>query len=223
MSDWVICSDFDGTICIPDSSDFLLSRFASAEWKALEDLTWAGKMTERESYPRQIALLNIPWSQARDALLKGVRIRPGFQEFVAWTQVQKIPFVILSSGLRPLIEELLHQAGVHDVRVESHDLRITDDHWEVVLHSGARLEEHCSHCKCAHLAAYRSDGRRVVYIGDGYTDLCPSRFADALFATGRLAEACEQSGLPFYPFKTFHDVRQRLDTLLYPIIQESPQ
>ncbi len=223
MTDWVICSDFDGTICVPDSSDFLLSRFASTEWKALEDLTWAGTMTERESYQRQIALLNVPWPEARAALLEGVQIRPGFREFVTWTQARKIPFVILSSGLRPLIEALLQQAGIQDVRVESHDLRMTDNRWEVILHGGARLEEHCSHCKCAHLVDYHADGRRVIYIGDSFTDLCPSRHADVLFATDRLAESCEQSGLPFFPFTTFHDVRQRLDTLLYPINQESPQ
>lgn len=179
-------------------------------------------MTERESYPRQMALLNLPWEQAQEALLAGVRIRAGFREFVEWTHARQWPFIILSSGLRPLIAALLDTAGVHGVRVESHGLRIHPDHWEVVLHPGARLEAHCSHCKCAHLLEYRKAGKYVVYIGDGYTDLCPSRYADVLFATDRLAEACTKSGRHFYPYATFYDVERQLDTLLHSTIQESP-
>ena len=222
MNYWVICSDFDGTICLPDSSDFLLTRFASDEWKNLEDQTWDGQLTERESYQRQIALLSVSWPQARDALLEGVKLRPGFQDFVVWTREHGIPFEILSSGLRPLIMELLDHAGIRDIKVESHDLEITDDHWRVVLHPGPRLKEHCSHCKCAHLVRHHESGRRVIYIGDSYTDLCPSQHAEVLFATHRLAEVCTKNCVPFHPFSTFYDVRQTLDALLHSSIQESP-
>ena len=221
MKNWIICSDFDGTISLPDSSDFLLSCFASSDWKKLEELTWTGKMPERESYQAQIALLYVSWPQAREALLNGVKIRPGFKEFVEWARAQEIPFEILSSGLKPLIVELLNHAGIPDVKVESHELQITDKQWKVVLHPGARLAEHCSHCKCAHLVKHHAAGLRVVYIGDSYTDLCPSKYADILFATHKLAEVCGKDCVPFYPFSTFYDVRQTLDALLHSSIQES--
>jgi 2,3-diketo-5-methylthio-1-phosphopentane phosphatase len=223
MNKWIICSDFDGTICLPDSSDYLLSQFAPPEWNELDKAVWAGRITERECYARQIAMLRVTWPEARAALLKGVKIRDGFQEFVEWTRRRNVPLVILSSGLRVLIDELLAHAGISHLQVEAHGIRIAGDRWTLVPHPGARLEEHCSHCKCAHLAAYQERGLRVIYIGDSFTDLCPSRRADMLFATFRLAEACQRQNVPFFSFETFQDVKRTLDAVLTTTIQEPKQ
>ena len=222
MSDWVICSDFDGTICIPDSSDYLFSRFAPEEWRELDEAIWAGQLTEREGYQRQIALLRATWPEARTALREGVKIREGFREFVQWTRAHGIPFVIISSGMRPLIDELLEHAGVRDVMIESHGARINGNRWELQFHPGARLAEHCSHCKCAHLEAFRQAGKRVIYIGDGFTDVCPARHADMLFATHKLAEVCAKNGRPFHFFSTFFDIERTLDAFFHTTTQESP-
>ena len=221
MSGWIVCSDFDGTICLPDSSEHLLKLFAPPEWEDLDRAVWAGTMTERAAFQRQISLLRVTWDKAREALRDGVNIRSGFKEFLDSCRTRGLPFVILSSGLRPLIEELLARVGVENVPIESHDVLIDHDHWNLILHRGRRLADHCSHCKCAFLEAQHAAGNRIIYIGDGFTDLCPARHADILFATDRLAAECSRIGLSFYPFTTFHDIERTLDTILPPIIQES--
>jgi 2-hydroxy-3-keto-5-methylthiopentenyl-1-phosphate phosphatase len=223
MTDWVVCSDFDGTICIPDSSEYLLQVFASSEWKELDKAVWAGRMTERDAFQKQISLLRLDWNEARAALKSGVRIREGFQDFVEWCRARNVPFTILSSGLRPLIDELLTTADVTGLQIESHDVRMDPRGWKLMLHPGPRLADHCSNCKCAFLSGQHGAGRRVIYIGDGYTDICPARFADLLFAADRLADELDRIHVPYHRFTTFQDIERALETVLPPTTQESPQ
>jgi len=215
MNSYSACIDFDGTVCIPDSCDYLLSRFAPDEWKALDDAVWRGELTEREAFPRQIELLRVTWEDARKALCEGVRIREGFAEFVEFCRVHALPLMILSGGLKPLIAELLRKAGVPDVPFISHGAEITGERWNVVLWEGTRYGEHCSHCKCSYLFTEKRLGRNIIYIGDGYTDLCPAQHADVLFATGNLARECAKAGRPFIPFETFMDIERRLESLFH--------
>ncbi len=214
MTSYSVCCDFDGTICIPDACDFLLARFAPPEWKALDEAVWRGEITEREAFPRQIELLQVTWEVARRELLSGVIIREGFAEFVAFCRKHGLPLMILSGGLRPLIEELLQHAGVPDVPIISHAAEIVGNRWKAILWSGKRYAEHCSHCKCSYVLAQREARRKVIYIGDGYTDLCPAQHADILFATGNLARECAKSGRPFIPYETFSDIERKLESLV---------
>lgn len=215
MSGFSVCCDFDGTVCIPDSCDFLLEKYAPHEWKDLDDAVWRAELTEREAFQRQIALLHVTWEEARAALLKGVRVREGFGEFVSFCRSRRLPLTILSSGLHELIDVLLQSVAVSGIPVLAHHAEIDGDRWQVKLIDLPRLAEHCSHCKCVTVLAQKEAGK-VVYIGDGYTDLCPVQHADVVFATGRLAQACADRRRPFIPFQTFFDIEKYLARLIEP-------
>lgn len=215
MKNFAIFSDFDGTICLPDSSEYLLSQFGTDRWLELDNDVWQGRLTEREAFPLQLETLNVDWPQARASLLQGVRIREGFSDFVTACRNWGIPLAVLSSGLRNLIDELLASAGVFDLPVFCHNVSIRNGKWRFIPYPGARLEEHCSHCKCVHLEQARAEGKTVIYIGDGYTDICPSRRADIIFATNSLAEKMTAEGRSFIRYHTFRDIEQELDTLIH--------
>jgi 2,3-diketo-5-methylthio-1-phosphopentane phosphatase len=210
-----VCCDFDGTISLPDACDFLLQRFAPPQWKEWDEACWRGEMTEREAFPRQMGLLTVSWEQARAALLEGVKLREGFKEFAAYCRERSIPLTILSSGLTELIDALLEAHGIAGVRVEAHRLAIEPAGWRVIMRDGPRLEEHCSHCKCAFVVHEREQGRKVVYIGDSFTDVCPVRYADFIFATYKLAEECRRTGRDFTYYTTFFEIERALDTIIY--------
>lgn len=215
-----ICCDFDGTICIPDSSEFLLEKFGLPGWKELDDAVWRGEITEREAFAKQVDLLRVTWEEARAALWEGVRIRDGFTDFVWFCQSRDVPLTILSSGLRELIDELLSMAGVEGIPVHSHRAKIEGDRWTLIPWTGRRLAEHCSHCKCSYVVAEHEAGRKVAYIGDGYTDLCPVERADIVFATGRLAEECGRRGFDYFQFESFYDIERKLEEILHSIEQD---
>jgi 2-hydroxy-3-keto-5-methylthiopentenyl-1-phosphate phosphatase len=210
----VIFCDFDGTICIPDSSEYLLEKFGTPRWMELEREVWEGKITEREAFALQLETMHVDWPEACAELLRGVRVREGFAEFVEWTKRMRISFTILSSGLRILLDELLRQWGIAGVPVFCQDAAISDGNWRLVAYAGERFEEHCSLCKCVYLEEQRAAGKKIVYIGDGFTDICPSRRADILFATGHLSRLWRENGSRrFYSFETFHDIERQLSAL----------
>ena len=43
-------------------------------------------------------------------------------------------------------------------------------------------------------------------IGDGYSDYCAARLADASFARAAMRDHCDANGVAFIPFEDFHDV-----------------
>ena len=43
-------------------------------------------------------------------------------------------------------------------------------------------------------------------IGDGYSDYCAARLADAAFARAAMRDHCDANGVPYIPFEDFHDV-----------------
>ncbi|MCX7597328.1 MAG: archease, partial [Armatimonadetes bacterium] len=68
----------------------------------------------------------------------------------------------------------------------------------------------CANCKLDHLTRLRSHFRRIIYIGDGHSDLCAARHADVVFAKSHLAEILSAEGRPFLGFENLSQVAQML-------------
>jgi 2-hydroxy-3-keto-5-methylthiopentenyl-1-phosphate phosphatase len=56
-------------------------------------------------------------------------------------------------------------------------------------------------------------GYQVVYVGDGTSDIYPSRKAKYVCATADLLERCREEKLKCYPFNDFHDVIKAMKSL----------
>ena len=52
-----IFCDFDGTISIQDATDFILARFADAEWRDIEEQWKRGTIGSAQCMQRQVALI----------------------------------------------------------------------------------------------------------------------------------------------------------------------
>mgnify|MGYP001486955070 CR=1 FL=1 len=63
----------------------------------------------------------------------------------------------------------------------------------------------CGTCKNKILNDYRLMYEKIIYIGDGHSDICPSRCADLVFAKEVLLKKCEEEGTT--PYQPFHDFR----------------
>jgi len=64
----------------------------------------------------------------------------------------------------------------------------------------------CGNCKTSHLFRLRRHFRRVIYVGDGYSDMCPARYADVVFAKDDLAEFCRRRRLRHRQFENLAHV-----------------
>jgi 2-hydroxy-3-keto-5-methylthiopentenyl-1-phosphate phosphatase len=73
---------------------------------------------------------------------------------------------------------------------------------------------HCACCKCAQLLTSSADEDTLVYVGDGYSDVCPVRMADVVFARDHLLTFCSTNGIPHHPFHDFTEVQAILANYL---------
>lgn len=209
-----IFCDFDGTITLCDTTDFVLSRLAKPEWEEVEAEWTAGRITAAACMRRQVGM--IQGSDAElNAVLDSVQLDPGFLDFVDWCETQDIPITIVSDGVRQFIDRILARHRLQHLPVVANQLagkpdrRRLDQPW---------MREGCAAgsgvCKCA-VAAQETpkDRTTMVFIGDGRSDFCVSGRADILFAKSKLAEYAASRGKAYVPFDTFDDVTVALADL----------
>ena len=204
--------DFDNTLTEGDVLDQLIERYSPNEaWRDWEHAWAQGRLAARECLHLQIENMRV----SREALLAdvaSVRIDPVFAEIVDWARSHAVPVCIVSDSFRPLIRHMLWSNGIAAVPVIANELHF----------SGAdRLVPSFPHCdpavmcsanaKARHLAPYRRSNR-LVYSGDGRSDVDAALAADVVFAKATLARELDARGVPFYPFETLEPVLAFLET-----------
>ncbi|HML34761.1 MULTISPECIES: MtnX-like HAD-IB family phosphatase [Sporomusa] len=204
----IIC-DFDNTITSMDTTDALLSRFASPEWEEIERQWVAGHITARECMAQQIGMLDLNLADLHNFLDK-ISLAKGFKEFIAFVRRQKIDLTVVSDGLDYVIRHVLARHGLQDIPIIANQLRIIESGYELAFpHS----RENCGSgvCKCA-AAASQSP---VILIGDGCSDFClASRAALVLAKRGLSLEAyCRENSLNYLPYDDFYKIIRILDCL----------
>jgi len=71
--------------------------------------------------------------------------------------------------------------------------------------TGGRCD-YCAHCKKETLRTKTPRDFMAVYIGDGLSDVYPSRYADIVFAKDSLLEYYKADRLSCIPYKSLKDV-----------------
>jgi 2,3-diketo-5-methylthio-1-phosphopentane phosphatase len=203
-----VFSDFDGTITVPDTLEFLVARFGGGmdRYRELGTLLRSGAITLREGVAREVGSVTVPFEEAAAALRTGVRIDPGFPGFARWCAEHRIPLTILSAGFTEIIELLLPPEVRAGVEVRAN--RLVPGSWRCVF----RDESPYGHDKAAAVEAARRAGHRTVFVGDGFSDREPARAADLVLARrGRsLIDWCREQRIACGEFETFADVQRRL-------------
>jgi len=119
---------------------------------------------------------------------------------------------VVSDGLDFYIDFVLRKQGLADIPFYSNVMTFHDGKPRSIEYPHANEScNKCGTCKSNILESCQADYRKIVYVGDGYSDLCPARKADLVFAKGilwtRLSEK-EQRGVRKY--RSFRDVKDFL-------------
>jgi len=207
---FAVLSDFDGTITTEDVAEVLLTRFAPGAWEPIEALHRARTIGTRETMARQFALVRATREALVEAARRDARMDPAFPDFLGFCRSRGIPFEIVSEGLDFYIEPLLEDWGL-DVPVRTNRAVFGGGRVSIeypFADPGCTL---CGTCKMRRVFELRLAGHRVVYVGDGDSDLCPAVEADVVFAKTRLAELCDSESIPCVRFETFAEVRKAME------------
>lgn len=209
INEYALFSDFDGTITLKDSTEELVRVYGNEQNKQDEVLFIAGKATNRDVMPRHYSTMKLS-PETYYNMMDSIPIDPGFSRFYAAVRAVGADITVLTGSGAQGVQDYLIKKGYNSITVYGNRMEIengmvmlypADDIRDTICEKGC-----CAHCKSLKLEQVRANGKKLIYIGDGLTDICAAKHSDLLFAKGRLADYCENNGIPFIPFLSFDDI-----------------
>jgi 2,3-diketo-5-methylthio-1-phosphopentane phosphatase len=213
--------DFDNTLTHSDVLDELIERHSPNEtWRDWENTWEQGRLAARECLRLQVENMRVTPEQLLAGVAR-VRIDPAFADIVHWARRHDVAVRIVSDSFLPLITCILSANGIEGIPVFANDLAFAPGGRLVPsfpYHDGASS---CSaNAKARHLAPYRAR-HRIIFAGDGHSDLDAALAADVVFAKSTLANELDARGVAFYPFETLDNVLAFLETVSLPGAERS--
>jgi 2,3-diketo-5-methylthio-1-phosphopentane phosphatase len=193
----------------------------------LDEQIKTGERSFREVSEEMWGSLNVPFEDGFEVMQQTLEIDPDFQAFHKFCIKNKIPFNVISAGLKPILKKVLDTfLGEEDsgmIEIVANDAVITEDgsEWKPVWRHDTEL----GHDKALSINEAREyakltaeDGTipLIVFIGDGVSDLPAAREADVLFARRglRLEEYCVEHKIAYIPFDTFADIQREVEKIM---------
>ncbi|HBE56162.1 MAG TPA: 2-hydroxy-3-keto-5-methylthiopentenyl-1-phosphate phosphatase [Cyanobacteria bacterium UBA11149] len=208
----VVFCDFDGTITATETFAGMLKDFAPEVSARVIPEIYGMRLTLREGV-RQM-LESIPSSCYPEiiAYAQAASIRPGFPELLDFLDELGIPLIVVSGGLRDMVETVLSRGGKSG---ESLLERVAGIYAVDIDTSGEFLQVFSEFegdtelvSKVKVMAQYPADEK--IGIGDSVTDLNMALSASMIFARDRLSQYLAQRHHPYIPWDDFFDIRQEL-------------
>jgi 2-hydroxy-3-keto-5-methylthiopentenyl-1-phosphate phosphatase len=208
----VVC-DFDGTVCRVDMGNEILDHFAG-DWEAIDRAYAVGEVGSRAAYDRIAPLIRTNQRQVLKFILQHERLDPLFPAFLSFCRGRKIDVKIVSDGLDAYIGAILEKHGL-DVEFFSNRLVFREEN-RIAFDFPPASEEcgRCGTCKRSLLDRFRPNYDRIIYVGDGHSDICAARTADQIFAKDILYEKLKDNGTPCLHYEDFGDIRCSLEKTL---------
>ena len=209
----VVC-DFDGTISKNDTFDQLLERYADPHWQNIEADWLNGKIGTGECMSKQMALVNVEKAEL-DNFLSRIQIDINFVKFVKFCKSLNIEVSIASDGVDYLIKSILKNYKIDSLNFASNKLIFKDNNkYQLEFKKKTDLCDSGSMvCKCSVVQGLKNN-KKIIYVGDGFSDLCVSNHVDLVIAKSSLLAHCIKNKLPHYPFYDFSDVQSIVKNLI---------
>jgi 2-hydroxy-3-keto-5-methylthiopentenyl-1-phosphate phosphatase len=200
--------DFDGTISPRDIGAAFVERFSAGRDRARAALLerWlAGTMGHRELTLAECALITAGEAEALD-FTRSFALDPGFAPFARAAIGRGDRVMVVSEGFEFYVADHLERAGLGGLPFAANRLRFDAGGVRPEFPHSAEGCGACGNCKAQHVRRFAAEGFRTVLVGDGLSDRCGARAADAVLARGTLLEWCAREGLAAQPFECFADV-----------------
>ncbi len=208
----VVFCDFDGTIAVEETFVGMLKQFAPELSEQLLPQMYALRLTLREGV-RQL-LESIPSTRYPEILeyAKSKSIRPGLEELLDFLDARGVPFVVVSGGLRGMVETVLSQGGRRGQSLKERVAAVYAvdiDTTQSFLQVHSEFEEDTELVSKVRVMA-QHPAQEQIAIGDSVTDLNMALQAPVVFARDRLIQYLDEHSKPYIPWNDFFDVREQL-------------
>ena len=204
--------DFDGTLTPEDVSFMILDAFGGRGWRRILAQYKEGKISVAQFNARAFTEVKADEETLVRFVRDRARIRPGFQDLLSYCQRRGFRFVIVSNGLDFYIKTVLSRLDTCSIEVFAARTGFGADGIEA-RYLGPQGEPLEDGFKESYLGSFRESGYRVIYAGNGFSDIAPASQAYHVFATGELLTACKEKNLSYTPFNDLTDIVAGLESL----------
>ncbi|KAK4938810.1 hypothetical protein LTR10_020817 [Elasticomyces elasticus] len=222
----IFFTDFDGTITLQDTNDFITDNYGMGyeQRRKLFHAIIDHSDTFRNTFQKMLDSWKMPFPKVLEILRDNISLDPYFKEFMVWARAHKVPVIVLSSGMIPVIETLLkHLLGeelMQDIEIVANETQLRapgnsldkPDGWTIKFHDDSGF----GHDKSLTIRPYadaiakmpHDERPTLLYAGDGVSDLSAARETDLLFARAGqdLITYCEREGIPFTEFESWETI-----------------
>ena len=213
----IIFCDFDGTITEHDVIQMIMEEFAPPEWKQIvSEILDARTLSIKEGVSQLFQLLpSTLKQQITEFVLREVKLRGGFHEFMTFCNAHHIPFLVVSGGVDFFIKPILHEY-LNQVKIFSNIALFNEEYIQLEMPYLPKNCIDCNDCACCKqdvMRQYDNNDYFRISIGDSLTDLGASKLADLPFARARLISYAQEANITIQPFETFTDIQHYLEAL----------
>ncbi|MFZ1976961.1 MAG: MtnX-like HAD-IB family phosphatase [Bacteroidota bacterium] len=213
-----IFCDFDGTVCPQDVGKNYFRAFADETFQQIADGLLRGEIDSQQGLRRLCdAVPSISRIQF-DSHIDQFSADPHFAEFVHFAEARGAAVAVLSDGLDAYVARVLLKEGLQRVPVFANHAEFVNINGAPKLtvsfpHTDAECTS-CGNCKRNHMLTQAADNDVIVYVGDGFSDRCPVKYADIVFAKRQLIKHCQQLNITYYEFNHFGDVQKKMEEVV---------
>lgn len=212
-----VFSDFDGTIFLQDTGHVLFDNFGCGkEQREKLDESIGVTKSFRAASEELWGSLHVTMPEAIAKLKETLVIDPDFYTFFSYLEEHNVPFTVISAGMKPLLrsalDAFLGKERSSKIEIISNNGTVSEDgKWSIQWRHDSPL----GHDKALSVKEWRAthaeEGRppsKIVFIGDGVSDLAAASQADILFARRglKLEYFCIEHMIPYIPYDRFKDV-----------------
>lgn len=201
----IVFCDFDGTITVEETFVAVLKKFAPELSAQLLPEMYAKRLTLREGV-KQI-LQSIP-SASYPEIIKFTQpklIRPGFIELLDFLDSQGVPLVVISGGLRGMVEVVLDKLVQRVEKIYAVDVDTGNSYLKVNSQYEGDTE---LLAKVQVMDEYPANEK--IAIGDSITDLNMALKASVVFARSPLTKYLDEQQKSYIPWNDFIEIRDYL-------------
>ena len=204
--------DFDGTITEEDVGFLLLDAFTNGDWGQPLAEYREGKIPVGYFNARAFTLVKADRQTLLEFVMSNKKIQAGFHELLACCHKKGFKFVIVSNGLDFYIETILNDIGIDNIEVLAAQTHFGPKGIET-KYIGPEGNQIQDGFKEAYIRLFLSRGYRVIYVGNGFSDIPAAKLAHHIFAKGELLDYCKETNLNYTSFVDLNDVVRGLELL----------
>ena len=212
--------DFDGTITRGDVGNMFFRTFGGTACDELVRRFRSGEINARECFLGEAAAMGSVNPEALEAFVAKQEIDPSFKNLVTYCRETGVDLLVVSDGLDFYIRRILALNGCAGVPFVSNVAKLVREgtggsvQVSVAFPHADAVCDRCGCCKRNIMLTASREEDIIGYVGEGFSDRCPVRYADLVFAKDDLQTYCQNENISYYTYAGFDDVVARLRTVM---------